>query len=849
MIDFTKLGKATGIQKQIDPVTLYNTLDRATDKGPLRPAQEAILSEWHGNHRNKRDLILKLHTGQGKTLVGLLILQSKLNESPGAALYLCPNKFLAQQTLAQASQFGIRVCGLPKSGVPSEFDNGQAILVTHIQALFNGRSRFGLGADYKPAKYVVVDDAHACIDSIRQAFVLKIERGTDLFDTLLHSFTEIIGEQGPGSLISIQENTDDALVAVPYWEWIKKSQAVTKYINDAYVKENELPKEKRSQLWFVWPLLQNIISRCKCFVSSSAIEISPYLPQLERFGTFDRAQNRIFMSATVSNDAFLVKGLRLSPETIRQPLVYSKEKWSGEKMVLIPSLLGAGLERDDMVAALAPMKIGRTFGVVALCPSFGRTLDWEKYGAVVVKSEQFKDRIDDLKSAQFDKVLVFANRYDGIDLPDSMCRFLILDSLPKGEMLEDRYEEECRVHSRTTESKRARAIEQGLGRSVRGERDFSVILLLGSDLVRFVQIDATRRLLSEQTVKQIEIGFEIASHIASQKENVTPMEALYSTVQQCINRDAGWKQYYINQMDECSIGSSHADVLHLLGQELKAEILWEQDKGSEAAAVIQTLADSLKETEALDKAWYNQEMARMLFGTDARKSSELQRTAWQKNKTLLRPNDIVGLGEELLISHERIENIIAWVRPKETFGHLKLVVDELLESLHFGIAADRFERTLKDLGAALGFPSQRPDKELKQGPDVLWRVDDSRFVLFECKSSVDPQRVDINKSEAAQMNTSCLWFSTAYPGCTASKRLIIPGREHGPAAALDPEILITNQKQLKALRENVKRFFAGFEAYDFKSISKPEVQQQLNTFSLSSEDFINGYGEKPISRH
>jgi len=44
MVDFSKrLGKR--LPKRItDPVALYDTLDRASDKGPLRPAQDAVLN-------------------------------------------------------------------------------------------------------------------------------------------------------------------------------------------------------------------------------------------------------------------------------------------------------------------------------------------------------------------------------------------------------------------------------------------------------------------------------------------------------------------------------------------------------------------------------------------------------------------------------------------------------------------------------------------------------------------------------------------------------------------------------------------------------------------------------------
>jgi len=110
MVDFSKRLAKKDITKRIDPRLSFMTLDRASDKGELRTAQRAILSEWHETLRSKRDLIVKLHTGQGKTLIGLLMLQSKLNEGIGPALYLCPNNCLIEQTCLQAKQFGIAVC-------------------------------------------------------------------------------------------------------------------------------------------------------------------------------------------------------------------------------------------------------------------------------------------------------------------------------------------------------------------------------------------------------------------------------------------------------------------------------------------------------------------------------------------------------------------------------------------------------------------------------------------------------------------------------------------------------------------------------------------------------------------
>ena len=54
MIDFTKRLGAKQVQKPTDPIALYETLDRAHDKGPLRPAQAAILKAWHQERRKDR---------------------------------------------------------------------------------------------------------------------------------------------------------------------------------------------------------------------------------------------------------------------------------------------------------------------------------------------------------------------------------------------------------------------------------------------------------------------------------------------------------------------------------------------------------------------------------------------------------------------------------------------------------------------------------------------------------------------------------------------------------------------------------------------------------------------------
>ncbi|WP_237305191.1 DEAD/DEAH box helicase family protein [Vibrio parahaemolyticus] len=97
-------------------------MDRRSETGPLRDSQETILKEWFENRLSDRNTIIKLHTGEGKTLIGLLILQSKINAGKGPAVFVCPNIYLAEQVKLEANKFGIQYCDFSEGkDLPDEF--------------------------------------------------------------------------------------------------------------------------------------------------------------------------------------------------------------------------------------------------------------------------------------------------------------------------------------------------------------------------------------------------------------------------------------------------------------------------------------------------------------------------------------------------------------------------------------------------------------------------------------------------------------------------------------------------------------------------------------------------------
>ncbi|MGJ0580303.1 DEAD/DEAH box helicase family protein [Xenorhabdus bovienii] len=205
MIDFKNKLKKKELPKRINPIEIYESLDRRSEAGPLRPSQKRILDEWFNNRRNDKDNIIKLHTGEGKTLIGLLILQSKINETNSPCLYVCPNIYLAKQAVKDAGKFGIPYCIIDHSKViPDDFHAGRKILITHVQKLFNGKTVFGLGSKSIQVNSIILDDSQACIDSIKNSFTIKVDKDSKLYTSILNIFSDELREQGEGSYLEME---------------------------------------------------------------------------------------------------------------------------------------------------------------------------------------------------------------------------------------------------------------------------------------------------------------------------------------------------------------------------------------------------------------------------------------------------------------------------------------------------------------------------------------------------------------------------------------------------------------------------------------------------------------------
>ncbi len=240
MVDFRKRLNKKAKEKKTNPIEIYDSLDRRSIAGPLRPAQSEVLSRWFGKRKDEKDLIVKLHTGEGKTLIGLLILQSKINSGEGPCLFICPNKYLVDQVRKDAKKFGISYCTIGSdNSIPNDFLDGKKILITHVQKVFNGKTIFGLGNNYTHVGSLILDDSHACIDSIRNAFTINLDNDHNGYKKILELFEDSLPEQGAGTFLEIKNGDYNSFLPIPYWNWIDKSEEILEILSE-YRTEDEI---------------------------------------------------------------------------------------------------------------------------------------------------------------------------------------------------------------------------------------------------------------------------------------------------------------------------------------------------------------------------------------------------------------------------------------------------------------------------------------------------------------------------------------------------------------------------------------------------------------------------------
>jgi Helicase C-terminal domain len=139
-------------------------------------------------------------------------------------------------------------------------------------------------------------------------------------------------------------------------------------------------------------------------------------------------------------------------------------------------------------------------------------IDYLRAGLARRFNAEDPQRVTRLMEAANRKLVAFdqwANRYDGIDLPGTDCRMLVVYGRPTGATLLERYFLERLGATSVLRDRIRTRVTQAVGRCTRDEGDFSVVVLMGEDLVDWCSTTANVAGLHPEL--QAEISFGLAN--------------------------------------------------------------------------------------------------------------------------------------------------------------------------------------------------------------------------------------------------------------------------------------------------------------------------------------------------
>lgn len=821
-LDFRKVAKSKDPGNIRSPRDIFASLPKSPGFGYLRDVQGQVLDEWD-QRRSGSDLVLKMNTGGGKTIVGLLILQSCLREGVGPALYVAPNSYLALQVSKQAAKLGISTVDDPEA---VKYHAGEAICVVNIHKLVNGRSVFGGPggrADAIPIGCVVVDDVHAAVTTIEEQSTIVIPSTHGAYRRIWNKFADDLRRQSDSAYLDIEEKVPSAVLRVPFWSWADKSPEIARILHE-HREDNELK--------FTWPLLADVLSISQAVFTASALEIRPPMPPVGQIRSLQEAQRRVYMTATLADDSVLVTHFDASPEALKAPIAPKNASDIGDRMIIAPQEINPSIGDDDIRLALR--EFANKMNVVVLVPSRKKAGLWEGIADRTAAADDIANLVADLQQGHIG-LAVLIDKYDGIDLPDEACRILVIDGLPQYFGAIDRREAVLLGETEAMVGRQLQRIEQGMGRGVRSADDYCVVVLLGSKLSQLIAMPSNAQKLGPATRSQLELSRQIAKELEGED-----LEELLSVVRQALDREPDWIAASRAALTGVTLGASFASKESQ--HRRKAFNASESGQYQVAATEMSTAVNTASDRRI--KGWLQEQLAVYQHHFDPARAQQSLAGAIRDNPRVTRPMEGVTY-QRLSASADQARAASEQLSSSFKNGNELIVgINSLLDDLVLDPArTDEFEEALQSLGVLLGFAAQRPERDTGSGPDVLWAVGGLKYLVIECKSGSTSD--SIWRRDLAQLAHSMDWFREKYDAtCSPVPVLVHPVRTVEKKASASSATRIMTDSTLTSLREAVRNFAVALSVNTAWKVPS-EVANQLQQHLLAAGSIVTKYTVKP----
>lgn len=828
MMDLLSKLSGTSKSKAIDPREIFMSLPaRDRQYEYPRDVQSEVWKKWF-EKREQKNAVIKMNTGSGKTVVGLMILQSCLNEGKGPAVYVVPDKYLAVQVCNEAKKLGILAVSDQDD---YNYIENRAILVIPIHKLVNGRSVFGMrnsNPNY-PIGSILIDDVHACMDTITSQFSLHIPYRHELYSQIIDLFADAWRTYDETAYINIVEMQDPKKNALlPFWIWQDKQTEIYRLL-----RQYENTEEDNQFVFFNLPLLADCFALCNCTVTAQSIEISPKGIPISKIKSFDNATRRIYMSATLADDSIFVSALGLKKDDVTNIITPDKANDIGDRLILFPQHLNSNITDDEIKEKI--VLLSERYNVLIIVPSRERGKFWDDTEKNIIDKENIEKIVKELKQRHVGLVIL-VNRYDGIDLPDDACRLLVIDGLPPLRSEYDKYVQSINPGSTLLLREQMQRIEQGMGRGVRSNSDSCCIVLMGSKLADVLLRNKGSSFFSKATMEQYQLSKELCDLLM--QENSTPsIDEIFALANFSLNRQIEWiqksRERLSNIVYETVSSISDTTVALRLAFEFACCCQWKN-----AAGEISNAANN--ELDEKNCGYLMQIKAEYTNFYDKIKAQQILLSARKLNGGVLMPMEGIQY-DKLLNSKEQAKGVKEYFvnvsdNPNECIIHINSVLD----MLSFSPDANEFERALMEAGEILGFDSSRPDKATSgKGPDNLWAIGDNKYLVIECKSGAICET--ISKDYCNQLGGSECWFKAEYGnGYQCVPVIIHPSSVLDSLATQVQGMKIITPELLDKMKKRIKSFSAELiQNVDLQDEDK--INALLALYKLRGRDIVNEY--------
>ena len=821
MIDFTKLGNASSSTK-IEARDIFMSLPARGKRYEYpRDVQSEVWKQWYEN-RNQDTTIIKMNTGSGKTVVGLLILKSCLHEGKGPAVYVVPDNFLVNQVCQEADALGISTVRDPED---ISFTRKQSILVITIQALVNGKSKFGMRSSNNISiGSILIDDVHACLSKIEEQYRVVIPADDPLYETLIELFSETLIAQSENKYSDIVDNQDPVVnMLVPYWTWQSKQREVYTLLSQ---------NTGKNYIDFNFPLIKDCLSLCSCMVSAKQIEISPPCIPIHKITSFTHATRKIYMSATLADDSTFVTALDVNHERIGKIISPEKANDIGDRLILFPQVMNKNVSDTDIKKHL--VAISKQSNVVVIVPSNYRAQFWSDSADLVLNANNITDGVAKLK-AGYIGLVVLINKYDGIDLPEDACRLLVIDGLPQMRSLYDCFEQNATPLSSRLCSEQIQKIEQGMGRGVRSNTDFCVVVLMGRALADTIYTANGFDYFSDATKAQYLLSEQLWEQLGSSPK----IEEIFELASYSLKRDMGWVTVSKETLSSVKYSSE---------PRFNSETITRRKAFNQAELSLYTDAVNILEQEknkVSDKelrGLLKQCMAEYMNFYNPSEAQQLQLSARTDNRMVLCPIRGIQFDKITNKTGNQAQSLITYLAENNiTANKYILKIHSVVEQLIFAPdTAKTFERALEELSFLLGIFSNRPEDEYGKGPDNFWDTGNSTFLVIECKNGTITDT--ICKHDCNQLNGSINWFDLNYPSgsCQCTPIMIHNSRVFEFACSPNEKIRIMTPDLLEKFKGNILSFAENLTLPD--AYTNPvRIHQLLSQFNLLGAQIPTAY--------